>query len=302
MKKLVEYGILEFGMRNDTTSALQFRIPHSRIPHFLVIGLLWAGALTAQDTLRWARQSALPPLAQATLTAAGDALGQVYLLDAQNAVEKYAAHDRRRLSRYTNNRLGRATALDATNPLKLLVWYADFRTVVLLDRSLTPLGAELSLIQAGFPEVRTVATAADGNLWLYDEVAFKLRKIRPDGTPIFESQDLNLLFPTRLQLTCLRDDGNRLVAADSTLGLLVFDNYAQFQKQISVRGVGDFLLENGVTRWLDNAGNLHALQIDFPAVEQKWALPDGPRQAAQRWLLPGGSVAIRRDNLLEIWQ
>ena len=40
------------------------------------------------------------------------------------------------VSRYSNNRLGRVGFVDATNPLKILIWYTDFQTAVFLDRNL----------------------------------------------------------------------------------------------------------------------------------------------------------------------
>ncbi len=196
------------------------------------------------DTLRQAL--ALPVEAR---QATGDNLGQIYVVTTANALVKYAP-DGRLLARYTNNRLGAIGTVDASNPLKILVWFADFRTAVLLDRSLTPLG-ELNLISAGFPEVRTVASSADGNLWLYDEIAFKLRKISPDGTPLFESQDLSQIMPERLNIACLRDDGTRLLAADPVQGLINFDAYGQFLKVLPLSGINDF-------QWLDESVIWHS--------------------------------------------
>lgn len=205
------------------------------------------------DTLR--QVLALPVEAR---LATGDNLGQVYVVTNANALVKYAP-DGRLLARYTNNRLGAISAVDASNPLKILVWFADFRTAVLLDRSLTPLG-ELNLISAGFPEVRTVASSADGNLWLYDEIAFKLRKISPDGAQLFESQDLSQLLPERLNITCLRDDGARLLAADPVQGLISFDTYGQFLRVIPFTGIYDFQWLGESVVW-HSGGVLHRYDL-----------------------------------------
>ena len=112
-----------------------------------------------------------------------DNLGNVYLLTLHNTLEKYDAEGHR-LARYSNNRLGPVTSIDAANPLKVLVWYADFRTAVFLDRSLTELGT-LSLDAAGFSVVRSVAMSFDGNLWAYDEALFKLKKNKPGRNGAF---------------------------------------------------------------------------------------------------------------------
>lgn len=167
----------------------------------------------------------LPVKAFCALT---DNLSNVYLITPDNAIEKYGP-DGRLLTRYSNNRLGRATMLDVSNPLKVLVWYPDFRMAVFLDRSLTLLG-ELNLISAGYPEVRTIGASQDGNLWLYDEVNFRLVKITTDGEQRFESQSMNQLEPTLRSVSCLHEYNDRVYLADSTQGLFIFDVFAQFDR------------------------------------------------------------------------
>ena len=160
--------------------------------------------------------------------AVADNLSNIYLITPGNAVEKYAP-DGRLLARYTNNRLSRAGLLDVSNPLNVLVWYPDFRTAVFLDRSLTALG-ELNLIGAGYPEVRHIAASQDGNIWIYDEVNFRLVKITPEGEKRFESQAMNQLEPAPRSISCLRENNDRVYLADSTQGIFAFDLFAQFDR------------------------------------------------------------------------
>ncbi len=215
--------------------------------------------------------------------ATADNLGNIYLITIQNALEKYAP-DGRLLTRYSNNRLGQAAWLDVSNPLKVLAWYADFRTVVFLDRSLTLLG-EINLIRAGYPEVRTVAAAADGNLWLYDEVAFQLKKTTPEGGALFESQALNMIQTERISVTAIRDDGTQVLAVDPTLGVLCFDVYGQFQRVLPWQGFATFTLgQNGLEYLTDSVLHIEHLQafasrdIPLPGAAktpdaQVWAAP-----------------------------
>lgn len=225
--------------------------------------------------------------------ATSDNLGQVYLVTTGNALEKYAP-DGRLLTRYTNNRLGNIHSVDVSNPLKVLVWFADFRTVVFLDRSLTPLG-ELNLISAGFPEVRTVASAADGNIWLYDEIAFQLRKLNPDGTQLFESQPLNLLLPGRQQITCLRDDGQGVFASDPEQGLFHFDAYAQLVRTLPLKGINTFQLTREGLVYLSD-GRLQA--IVFPAMNQTEKIIGGA-QGLPAWL-GAGNVLVQQSKGLAV--
>lgn len=190
---------------------------------FLILFPLSTSAQSPADTLRL-----LHTLPVKAVFATLDNLDNLYVITPDNAIEKYAP-DGRRLARYTNNRLGQADQLDVSNPLKVLVWYADFRTALFLDRSLTDLGA-LNLIEAGYPEVRTVAAAQDGNMWLYDEVNFRLVKITPEGEKRYESQAMNLLEPTPNRPSCIREGDDRVWMADSLQGIFAFDLFAQFDR------------------------------------------------------------------------
>jgi len=225
-----------------------------------------------------------------------DPLGNLYLISPEMAVEKYAP-DGRLLTRYTQNRLGMPALLDVTNPLKVLVWYADFRTVVWLDRSLTTLG-ELNLIDAGYPEVRAVGAAQDGNLWLYDEAGFRLRKIGADGRPLFESQDMNLLFDETLQISCIRENETGVLVAEARYGALQFDPYGQYARSVAMPGVRQFVLKGREAFFIrDSQLCARALAIPPPPEHCR---PFPP--AADRVWLGDGTVILARDGRLEVWK
>jgi len=229
--------------------------------------------------------------------ATADNLGFIYLITQQNAIEKYSPEGRL-LTRYTNNRLGAAAAIDVSNPLKALVWYADFRTVIFLDRSLTILG-ELNLIAAGYPEVRAIASAQDGNLWLYDEIRFQLRKVSPEGTTLFESQAMNQIQSGRLQITCLHDDGNEVLASDSAVGLLQFDIYAQFQKTLPWKGITTFQVEqNRLIYPVDNVLHIEHLQA---LASRTLPLPLTAQVAGARYWTGPQRVFVQNGEMIEVW-
>ncbi len=223
--------------------------------------------------------------------ATADALGQIYIVNARNEVVKYA-RDGRRMNHYSQNRLGSAAGIDATNPLKILVWYADFRTMQFLDRSLTALGGDLNLIEAGFPEVRAVASARDGNLWIYEETTFKLYKINSIGTVLFESQALNQLFPQPLHPTALRDDGQQVFMTDPAVGILAFDIYAQYLRTLERPGVTD-LWADGRELWYWQSNQLYREDAVTFVQRPVAAPPVGPGYwGAGVWITVGEEVGV----------
>lgn len=249
-------------------------------------------AQTPGDSLRL-----LQSLPVSAAFAAVDNLNNVYIITPDNAIVKYAP-DGRQLTRYSNNRLGRATLVDVSNPLKVLVWYADFRIVVFLDRSLTELG-ELNLISAGFPEVRCVAAAQDGNLWLYDEVNFRLVKVTPDGVKRYESQAMNLMEPAPNRPTWLQEGNDRVWMADSLSGVFGFDLFAQFDKVFRpMEPVTEFQIVANQLHYL--SGNKIVEEHLLMRLNREVTIPGGimPGKKAR---LSGGKLMLSGVGRLEIY-
>ncbi len=246
------------------------------------------------DTLR--RRQTLP---LSVRFATADNLGNIYIVTPQNAVEKYDS-DGRLVGRYTNNRAGFAKAVDAANPMKVMVWYGDFKIVAFLDRNLTPLG-ELNLIQAGYPEVRAVAAAADGNLWIYDEVAFQLKKISPEGILLAESPRLNALLPERLSIETLWDDGSQVYAFSPEQGLMCFDAYAQFRYRTPLVADAHSCTASGeriaclTTRYLLILDRLRLSERSLP-------LPTTARDPKAAMWLAQDLLLIQQDAQLHVWE
>lgn len=259
----------------------------------LLQGPLWCFAQTDSVALSLHHSFNIPESVDFSL----DATGNAYLITGANVLEKYDATGKKR-AHFSQNQLGNIQEVNTTNPLKIMVWYADFRNVVLLDRSLTQLGGVLNLVEKDFPEVRTIAPAADGNLWIMDEVAFKLRKISPEGTPVAESQSLNILLNQRLSIRQIVDNGNQVIAADTTHGLFIFDVFGQFHQQISAQNLQlPIAVEGNNVRWIDRTGILHQINLDFPAAEQTWRLPTVIQRASHRKLYNGGVVVMEAGVL-----
>jgi len=208
---------------------------------------LWSAETKAQDTCVY-----LFSIPESAHFVAGDHFANTYLLHGFE-VEKYDSTGRF-VSRYSTNRLGMPAFLDASNPLKILVWYSDFQTAVFLDRNLTELG-RLSLAEAGYPAVRTLASSADGNLWVYDESTAHMIKLSTAGEKLMESQPLNLEFYQRFAPACIRDDGGQGVyLSDPLQGVAIFDPFAQMDKTLLLKGLTRFEVENGTLYFADQAG------------------------------------------------
>ncbi|MBL7780025.1 MAG: hypothetical protein JNM22_02325 [Saprospiraceae bacterium] len=205
--------------------------------------------------------------------ASTDHLSNIYLIGENNAFEKYDSTGKK-VARYTNNRLGALAAADVSNPLKILLWYADFQTIVTLDRTLNEIG-QIPLIEANYLSVRAVAMAQDGNIWLYDDTRFRLLKISPEGAVLQESQPMNLIFPRPFSAACIHDNGNMVFVSDPQQGIATFDQYGVFLRayqhlkteQFEVLGDWLIFIENNVLRF-ENPERLQSEHLPLPSRTQ----------------------------------
>ncbi len=69
---------------------------------------------------------------------------------------------------YTNTQLGKITSVDITNPLKILLFYKNFNTVLFLDNRLNELTASINFTSESFSQqIAFVNISSNNNLWLY---------------------------------------------------------------------------------------------------------------------------------------
>ncbi len=69
---------------------------------------------------------------------------------------------------YTNTQLGKITSVDITNPLKVLLFYRNFNTVLFLDNKLNELTTSINFTSESFSQQITfVNISSNNNLWLY---------------------------------------------------------------------------------------------------------------------------------------
>lgn len=70
---------------------------------------------------------------------------------------------------YNNIHLGELTSVDITNTLKIVLFYRDFNTVILLDDALNELSNPINFNEILFKNIAFVGTSTNSNLWLFSK-------------------------------------------------------------------------------------------------------------------------------------
>lgn len=214
-----------------------------------------------------------------------DKLQQFYIVTPDNTVIKYSP-DGEELFRYNNNTLGELTHIDATNPFNLLLYYPEFQTAITLDRTLNKIG-EFNLWNLQVVDVRAVAMAVDNGLWLFDDVTYTLKKVNRDGRLLRRSDNLSLLLGLTPAPTKIVARANFVYANDPDIGILVFDNFGQYDRTLPLTGIDDFqVAENRLLYQIDNTFFVYDLKA---LRETELPLPAGMQQPRQ--------IRLQKDQL-----
>lgn len=171
-----------------------------------------------------------------------DNFGNFYTM-ADNRILKFGP-DGKYLYPYEEFRNGKIGMIDVTNPMKLMVYYPDFSTIVFLDRFLSPL-MKYNFFDLGYQNITAVASSVDGRIWFYDNVDFKLKKIDEFGKVYRESQPLNILLETAPNPNFITEKDNQIYVNDPVIGILVFDLFGSYAKTIPLKGLKRFQVLQG---------------------------------------------------------
>lgn len=143
-------------------------------------------------------------------------------------------------------RNGKLHLIDATNPLKLLLYYKDFGNIIVLDRFLNRRN-EINLRQLNIFQANVLCQSYDNNIWIFDELDNTVKKINDQGKIIFTSADFRVLFNNPPLPSYIKDVDGFLYLYDAEKGLYVFDYYGALKNNIQLLHFNNFEVLNKET-------------------------------------------------------
>src|ERR1700704_5165138 len=108
-----------------------------------------------------------------------DNLNNIYIINSTDQIKKLNANGDS-VAVYNNiKKYGKVSQIDVSNALKILLYYKDFSTIVTLDRLMT-VRSTIDLGKKNIFQVKTIGLSYDNNIWVFDELENKLKKINDD--------------------------------------------------------------------------------------------------------------------------
>ncbi len=157
-----------------------------------------------------------------------DPMGNCYYLKNGDLIK--ANKEGKEIVRYSRKNIGPPTSFDVSNPLRILLFYAEFATVRVLDNNLID-QSEIDLRSMGFLQPRAMAGSPDQGIWIYEEITGNLVKLDNRLGTAALSVDLNQLLGKRPQPTAMQTSRLWVIMQDKT-GLIVFDQFGALYKRI----------------------------------------------------------------------
>jgi hypothetical protein len=200
-----------------------------------------------------------------------DQLENLYIVTPTGQLKKYGPAGDSVAAYNDVRRFGRLHGLDVSNPLRPLLFFKDFSTVVLLDRYLSQKGV-LDLRRQQIAQASAAATSYDNNIWIFDAVESKLKKLDETGRVLLQTPDFRQLFGMPFQPDKIVDQNNSVYLFDPKAGVLVFDYFGTFQKKFPAGDWSSFQVLDrqlvGIRSGqlvLLNTGTLLQRQYQFPS-------------------------------------
>jgi hypothetical protein len=201
-----------------------------------------------------------------------DEAGNIYLVINESQLKKID-HYGDSVAVFNNvKKYGNIHSVDVTNPLKILVYYKTTSTIVILDRLLS-VRQVIDLRKSNIQQAKAVRLSYDNNIWLFDELESKIKKLDENGKVLFQSADLRNVFTVAPSFHSIFDNNGSLYLYDSNQGWFVFDYYGAFRKKYGFINWKDEQVINNLLTGRDDNYLFTAKAGDFDYSRKRILLP-----------------------------
>jgi hypothetical protein len=226
-----------------------------------------------------------------------DNLDNIYLLSSTNQVKKLNANGDS-VAVYNNvKRYGQATLIDVSNPLKVLLYYRDFATIVMLDRFLNEVNT-IDLRKQNILQARAIGLSYDNKIWVYDELDNKLKKVDEEGKLLQETPDFRQLFNAAPLPQKIFDQDRYVYLYDPAQAVFVFDYYGTLKNKILIRDWQNFKVTG---KYIFGSKDKKLFRYDIGGFRiDEWDLPE-QLQSVQSFNFSGAKLYTLKKNVIEVY-
>jgi len=166
-----------------------------------------------------------------------DRLGNAYVI-VENQVLEFDTIGKPKAN-YSNLNSGKLYSVDAGNPMKIVLFFPDFARLEVLDNKLA-LVSTIELRNLNIIQPLAACQSLQDGYWIFDLQDMQLKKIDLNLQKQFESGNLGQLLGISLFPNYINETDNNVYLNNPATGILVFDRYGSYLKQIPFTGLKSF--------------------------------------------------------------
>ena len=175
-----------------------------------------------------------------------DVFGNLYTIDLRNRLKVYD-RDLNFLFEYYNNILGEISFVDVTNPKKIILFFNGFQKVIFVDDTLSEIGR-----YEGEFTILAVGSSRDNNIWIYDGLDYRIKKISSAGKMILESNPLESYHNINITPDYIIEYNNMVYMVEEGSGIAILDNFGNFSRYLPFENGSSLVLRDESFIYLKN--------------------------------------------------
>ena len=167
-----------------------------------------------------------------------DNLGNIYTVKNDELV-KFLPNGKF-FARYSNLKLGKIASIDATNPLKIILYYRDFQTIVFLDNQLSANSEAVLLDALGLEQSELACAGSNNSFWIYNKQNNELIRFNENLKKVTATGNLKQILKTDLTPNYMIEHNGFLFLNCPNNGIFVFDMFGSYSKLIAIKELKEF--------------------------------------------------------------
>jgi hypothetical protein len=171
-----------------------------------------------------------------------DNLGNIYLVDDHKLI-KYDDNGNL-LFTYSSLIDGNISAIDVSDPMKILLFYKDFGRIKFLDNKLSVKGDYVGLQDLSLEQASLACLSYENSFWVYDPLSIKIYRIDQNLQINQSSSNISQLTGNSFNPCYMAEYNNLLYVTDTAAGVFIFDRYAGLTKTIPIKNIHFFQIIN----------------------------------------------------------
>ena len=173
-----------------------------------------------------------------------DNIGNSYFIKSDE-IRKYNAQGEL-LKIFSAKNLGNISSVDASNPLRVLVFYRDFASLLFLDDLLSQNGDVINLLDLSLEQSDVVCTSFNNGLWFFNRQNASLIRLDENLLSVVNTGNLNQLLGTTFKPNFMIENNGFVYLNNPGEGIFVFDIYGTYFKTIPLKDVSHFQVKENL--------------------------------------------------------